>query len=254
MDREPAQAAVLMGLVMREEPTVLLTQRTEHMSTHAGQVAFAGGKCDAQDADAAATALREAYEEVGLESHHIQVLGELPTYITGSAFHVTPIVALIDPAMQLQINTTEVAHAFEVPLAYLMNPANHRWHVWEFEGCSANGYRCRIKMGQISDSSGVRRPGCCVTSTDSYKRSRYHRAMSFLALLFAFLIEQVRPLAHDNWAHRALRAWLEWISHTFDAGQEKLAWMTWALAVGVPSVLSLVIHWVCWLGWVGPPQ
>ncbi|MBJ7421091.1 MAG: CoA pyrophosphatase, partial [Rhodoferax sp.] len=108
MDREPAQAAVLMGLVMREEPTVLLTQRTEHMSTHAGQVAFAGGKCDAQDADAAATALREAYEEVGLESHHVQVLGELPTYITGSAFHVTPIVALIDPAMQLQINTNEV--------------------------------------------------------------------------------------------------------------------------------------------------
>jgi len=75
--------------------------------------------------------------------------------------------------------------------------------------------------------------------------------MSFLALLFAFLIEQVRPLAHDNGAHRALRAWLEWISHTFDAGQEKLAWMTWALAVGVPSVLSLIIHWslLAWLGW-----
>ena len=75
--------------------------------------------------------------------------------------------------------------------------------------------------------------------------------MSFLALLFAFLIEQVRPLAHDNWAHRALRAWLEWISHTFDAGQEKLAWMTWGLAVGVPSVLSLIIHWslLAWLGW-----
>ena len=75
--------------------------------------------------------------------------------------------------------------------------------------------------------------------------------MSFLALLFAFLIEQVRPLAHDNWAHRALRAWLEWISHTFDAGQERLAWMTWALAVGVPSCLSIVIHWslLAWLGW-----
>jgi 8-oxo-dGTP pyrophosphatase MutT (NUDIX family) len=134
LDREPAQAAVLMGLVMRDEPTVLLTERTQHMSTHAGQIAFAGGKCDALDADAAATALREAYEEVGLESHYVQVLGELPIYITGSAFHVTPIVALIDPSMQLQINATEVVHAFEVPLAYLMNPANHRWHVWEFEG------------------------------------------------------------------------------------------------------------------------
>jgi len=134
LDREPAQAAVLMGLVMRDEPTVLLTQRTAHMSTHAGQVAFAGGKCDPHDADAAATALREAQEEVGLASQFVQVLGELPTYITGSAFNVTPVVALIDPAMQLHINTAEVAHAFEVPLAYLMNPANHRWHIWEFEG------------------------------------------------------------------------------------------------------------------------
>ena len=100
MEREPANAAVLMGVVMRAEPTILLTQRTEHMSTHAGQVAFAGGKCDAHDADAAATALREAFEEIGLEAHHVTVLGELPTYITGSAFHVTPIVALINSAMQ----------------------------------------------------------------------------------------------------------------------------------------------------------
>ena len=134
MDRAPAQAAVLIGVVMRDEPTVLLTQRPSHMSTHAGQIAFAGGKCDETDADVAATALREAHEEVGLDAQHVQVLGTLPEYVTGSAFYVTPVVALISPAMTLQLNTHEVADAFEVPLAFLMNPAHHRWHRYEFEG------------------------------------------------------------------------------------------------------------------------
>lgn len=134
MDRAPAQAAVLLGIVMRDEPTVLLTQRPAHMSTHAGQIAFAGGKCDEMDADAAATALREAQEEVGLDAHHVHVLGSLPEYVTGSAFYVTPVVALISPVMTLQLNTHEVSDAFEVPLVYLMNPAHHRWHRYEFEG------------------------------------------------------------------------------------------------------------------------
>mgnify|MGYP001281249113 FL=1 len=134
MDRQPAQAAVLLGIVMRDEPTVLLTQRPSHMSTHAGQIAFAGGKCDETDTDVAATALREAHEEVGLEAHHVQVLGTLPEYVTGSAFYVTPVVALIAPTMTLKLNTHEVSDAFEVPLAYLMNPAHHRWHRYEFEG------------------------------------------------------------------------------------------------------------------------
>jgi 8-oxo-dGTP pyrophosphatase MutT (NUDIX family) len=134
MDRAPAQAAVLLGIVMRDEPTVLLTQRPAHMSTHAGQIAFAGGKCDDTDADVAATALREAHEEVGLDAHHVHVLGTLPEYVTGSAFYVTPVVALISPTMTLQLNTHEVSDAFEVPLAYLMNPAHHRWHRYEFEG------------------------------------------------------------------------------------------------------------------------
>jgi 8-oxo-dGTP pyrophosphatase MutT (NUDIX family) len=134
MNRAPAQAAVLVGLVMRDEPTVLLTQRPPHMSTHAGQIAFAGGKCDEGDADAAATALREAHEEVGLDARHVQVLGTLPEYVTGSAFYVTPVVALISPAMTLQLNTHEVSDAFEVPLAFLMNPAHHCWHRHDFEG------------------------------------------------------------------------------------------------------------------------
>lgn len=134
VNRAPALAAVLVGLVMRDEPMVLLTQRPTHMSTHAGQIAFAGGKCDEGDVDAAATALREAHEEVGLDACHVQVLGTLPKYVTGSAFYVTPVVALISPAMTLQLNTHEVSDAFEVPLAFLMNPANHRWHRHDFEG------------------------------------------------------------------------------------------------------------------------
>jgi 8-oxo-dGTP pyrophosphatase MutT (NUDIX family) len=134
MDRSPAQAAVLLGVVMRDEPTLLLTQRQSHMSTHAGQIAFAGGKCDETDADVAATALREAYEEVGLEPQHVKVLGKLPEYVTGSAFYVTPVVALIAPSMTLKLNTHEVADAFEVPLRFLMNPAHHRWHRYEHEG------------------------------------------------------------------------------------------------------------------------
>jgi len=133
MDRPPMQAAVLIPIVMHAAPTVLLTQRTAHMSTHAGQVAFPGGKLDEEDVDATAAARREAYEEVGLEPGRIEVLGQLPLYTTGSAFMVTPVVALVRPGFRLQPNAHEVSDVFEVPLAFLMNPANHRHHqvVWQ---------------------------------------------------------------------------------------------------------------------------
>jgi 8-oxo-dGTP pyrophosphatase MutT (NUDIX family) len=133
-DRQPAHASVLVPLVMREQPMVLLTERTAHLSTHSGQVAFPGGKADDGDADPTATALREAHEEVGLEARYVQVLGNLPIYVTGTAFIITPVVALIDPAHQLVPNPGEVADAFEVPLAFLMDPANHRRHAFEWEG------------------------------------------------------------------------------------------------------------------------
>lgn len=133
-NRQPTQAAVLVPLVMRDELMVLLTQRTAHLSTHSGQIAFPGGKTDKTDADAAATALREAQEEVGLHAHHVQVLGTLPIYVTGTAFIVTPVVALVEPDHLLTLNAGEVAEAFEVPLAYLMNPAHHRRHALDWEG------------------------------------------------------------------------------------------------------------------------
>lgn len=132
--RTPSPASVLVPLVMRETLTVLLTHRTSHLSSHSGQVAFPGGKVDPEDADAVATALREAQEEIGLESRHVEVLGTLPTYTTGSAFVVTPVVALVNDAMVIEANPHEVAHVFEVPLPFLMNPANHQRHQVQWEG------------------------------------------------------------------------------------------------------------------------
>lgn len=132
--RERANASVLLPLVMRDELSVLLTERTLHLSTHGGQIAFPGGKEDPTDADAIATALRETQEEVGLAPEFIKVIGQLPHYITGTHFVVSPVVALVDPNFALEINVHEVAHVFEVPLSFLMNPANHNEHAFEWQG------------------------------------------------------------------------------------------------------------------------
>ncbi len=127
-------ASVLIPIVMREQPTVLLTERTIHLSTHSGQIAFPGGKVDEDDVDASATALREASEEIGLDSAFVQILGVLPRYVTGSAFVITPVVALLEPGFVLTPNAHEVADIFEVPLEFLMNPAHHRRHAFEWQG------------------------------------------------------------------------------------------------------------------------
>jgi 8-oxo-dGTP pyrophosphatase MutT (NUDIX family) len=134
VEREPAHASVLIPLVQRERLTVLLTLRPTHMKSHSGQIAFPGGKADPGDRDAVATALREAQEEVGLEPALVQVMGTLPEYTTGSAFIVTPVVALVTPGFHLQANAEEVADVFEVPLDFLMDPANHRHHMMDMGG------------------------------------------------------------------------------------------------------------------------
>lgn len=133
-DRAPARASVLLPLVMRERISLLLTQRTAHLSTHSGQIALPGGRIDPGDADAVAAALREADEEVGLQADHVEVLGTLPDYVTGTAFTVTPVVALVRPGFALRPNPHEVADVFEVPLDFLMDPRHHRRHALEFEG------------------------------------------------------------------------------------------------------------------------
>lgn len=129
LQRPPAAAAVLIGLLPRPEgATALLTRRAAHLKHHSGQIAFPGGKTDPGDGSPQATALREAEEEIGLPARAAQVLGALPPYHTGTQYIVTPIVALIAPDTALRPNPAEVDQIFEVPLAYLMNPAHHRRH------------------------------------------------------------------------------------------------------------------------------
>ncbi len=134
VEREAAHASVLVPLVLRDEMTVLLTQRTDHLNDHPGQISFPGGRAEASDADAVATALREAHEEIGLEAFEVEVLGSLPTYTTGTGFIVTPVVGLVAPGAALRPDPIEVAEVFEVPLAWLMNPANHQHHSVEVDG------------------------------------------------------------------------------------------------------------------------
>jgi 8-oxo-dGTP pyrophosphatase MutT (NUDIX family) len=134
VERAPTHAAVLIALVQRDRLNVLLTLRPTHMNSHSGQIAFPGGKADPEDRDAVATALREAHEEVGLASEFVDVIGTLPIYTTGSAFIVTPVVALVRPGFHLQANAEEVADVFEVPLDFLMDPANHRHHLVDLGG------------------------------------------------------------------------------------------------------------------------
>jgi 8-oxo-dGTP pyrophosphatase MutT (NUDIX family) len=133
--REPSGAAVLVPLIKRPQGlTLLLTRRTDHLRDHAGQISFPGGRVEPEDDGPVATALRETEEEIGLPRRCIEVIGQLPVYATVTAFQVTPVVALVEPRFTLQLDSFEVAEAFEVPLAFLMNPAHHRHHRLEFAG------------------------------------------------------------------------------------------------------------------------
>jgi 8-oxo-dGTP pyrophosphatase MutT (NUDIX family) len=134
-DRTPHAAAVLMALVQRPSGLhVLLTQRSAHLRDHAGQVSFPGGRSEAHDASPAATALREAHEEVGLQPSTVEILGTLPSYTTVTQFVVTPVLGLVLHPPTYQPDHNEVETVFEVPLAYLMTPANHRRHRYEHDG------------------------------------------------------------------------------------------------------------------------
>jgi len=127
--REPVPAAVLVPVVMRQEGlTVLLTQRTAHLSAHAGQVSFPGGRMEPTDRDPVDTALRETHEETGLAQDYVDVVGRLPQYFTGTGFSITPVTALVRPEFELMPDTFEVAEVFEVPLSFLVNPSNYRVH------------------------------------------------------------------------------------------------------------------------------
>lgn len=122
-------AAVLVPLVEREDGfSLILTQRTADLKAHAGQISFPGGRMEAGDADAESAALREAWEETGLDPQAVEILGRLDPYKTVTGFDVTPVVGAIRPPLALTPDPIEVAEIFEVPLAFLLDPANHQRH------------------------------------------------------------------------------------------------------------------------------
>ena len=133
-------AAVLIPVVDHPQPTVLLTQRSAHLNDHAGQISFPGGKIDATDASPLDAALREAWEEIGLERKFVDPIGYLDLYGTTFGFRILPTVARVQPGFKLRINHSEVDDAFEVPLAFLMDPANHQVHSKEFRGMKRSYY------------------------------------------------------------------------------------------------------------------
>ena len=133
--RPLVNAAVLVPIVLRaDEPTVLLTRRTDHLKDHAGQVSFPGGRCEESDPSPEATALREAQEEIGLPPECVEIIGRLPLYLTITGFSVTPVVGLVRPPFDLQLDAFEVAEVFEPPLQFLLDEANHRRHDVDYQG------------------------------------------------------------------------------------------------------------------------
>jgi 8-oxo-dGTP pyrophosphatase MutT (NUDIX family) len=133
--RNLVAASVLFPIVLHESgPTVLLTQRTEHLRDHPGQISFPGGSVEASDASPEYTALRETKEEIGLASRHIEIVGFLPEYRTGTGYRITPVVGFLTPPFELRPDPSEVAEIFEVPLSFLLNPANHQRHSREYMG------------------------------------------------------------------------------------------------------------------------
>jgi 8-oxo-dGTP pyrophosphatase MutT (NUDIX family) len=133
-------AAVLVPVVERDQPSVLLTQRTADLTNHSGQIAFPGGRIDPEDESPLHAALREAHEEIGLDSQFIDPIGYLDLYLTFSGYRILPLLARVGPGFKLALNPTEVTEAFEVPLEFLMTPGNHQRHSRDWRGIERHYY------------------------------------------------------------------------------------------------------------------
>ena len=128
-ERMPVPAAVLVPVVNRADGlTLMFTQRTTHLSDHAGQISFPGGRVEETDSDRMATALRETEEETGLSRSRVSILGMLPDFDIQTGFRVTPVVGWVEPPFSLNPDPFEVAEVFEIPLLHFLNPAHHRRH------------------------------------------------------------------------------------------------------------------------------
>ncbi|MBU3634911.1 CoA pyrophosphatase [Polynucleobacter sp. es-GGE-1] len=128
------RAAVLIPLLLKENGlSVLLTQRTNHLRDHAGQISFPGGRMDPEDLSPDDTALRESQEEIGLDPKRVEIIGYLPQYLTVSGYSVTPVVGLVQAQEEYVLDEFEVADVFEVPLHFLLDPANHQIRLWQSE-------------------------------------------------------------------------------------------------------------------------
>lgn len=137
----PIDAAVLIALLARRRPSILLTQRSARLSRHAGQICFPGGRSDPGDADATATALREAFEETGLSPGHVEPLGALPRYRTVTGFCITPVVGLVaEPPTRFRPSPAEVDEVFEVPLAFVLDRSNYQRHSRPLAGARRRSY------------------------------------------------------------------------------------------------------------------
>jgi 8-oxo-dGTP pyrophosphatase MutT (NUDIX family) len=133
-------AAVLVPVVDLPEPAVLLTLRTDSLSTHAGQIAFPGGRIDPGDISPMDAALREAQEEIGLDRGYIEPIGYSDLYLSGTGYRIMPTVARVKPGFRLTLNPAEVVETFEVPLAFVMGPENHQRHTREWRGLMRSYY------------------------------------------------------------------------------------------------------------------
>ncbi|HZQ11913.1 MAG TPA: CoA pyrophosphatase [Pseudolabrys sp.] len=133
-------AAVLVPIVDHPEPTVLLTQRAQHLPDHPGQVSFPGGKIDKADASPLESALREAHEEIGLDRRAVTPLGYLDLYMTTLGYRIVPVIARVAPGFSLSLNSGEVDATFEVPLAFVMNQANVQRHSRDWQGMTRHYY------------------------------------------------------------------------------------------------------------------
>ncbi len=147
-DGEPHLAAVLVAITDRPQPGLILTVRREHMRTHAGQVAFPGGRIDAGE-DARTAALREANEELGIDPAAVRLIGEADVYHTVTGYGVTPVIGLVRPDLQLKPNPAEVADWFEAPLDFVLNPANQQRMSAEYQGRLRHYYRIDWQDRQI---------------------------------------------------------------------------------------------------------